>query len=243
AWKVPATLVPGECPINEATIAGGPSGLGLLESITTSPSASQMQYRPFDSVTGQWDLPAVSVDPDAYTSSVALGADGSGGLYATGFASNGGGSSGSSPLALFYSPDGGKTWQGPAPIEPDVQSQFHRAINGVGADGKGWLVTTAGNTVYADEFSSADTANSFSATVGATGPLGASSIVSVPVSCYVVPCTVTASLATGTTAMSASDGRVAAARASHTVLGHGSVTISTHGTERLVIVLSGAAQA
>jgi hypothetical protein len=231
AWRVAATVVPGECPINEATIAGGPSGVGLLESITTGASQDRMQYRPFDAATGAWDLPAVTVDPNAYTSSVALSQDGSSGLYATGFASNAGG--GSSPLALFYSPDGGKTWQGPSPLEPDVQPDFHRAINAVGADGKGWLVTTAGNTVYALEFSAANLSNSFSATVGAVGPVPTTGTVAVPVSCYTVPCAVDATLVNG-----ASSNDAAAA----STLGTGMVEITQHGRHNLVIALTPSAR-
>jgi hypothetical protein len=245
AWKVPATLIPGDCPEpNELSVGGGPSGLGLLEA--SFGGGSSMKYLPIDPATGAFDQPAVTVDPSATASTPDIAQDGAGNLYATGFvyqASSG--SSGGAPLALYYSGDGGKTWQGPGALETTVQPGFSRQQIAMGADGKGWMIITANPTnggtqgsVYALEFTAADAGNALGANVQTATPPAVSSngSVTVGLSCFTVPCTINAQLLQNAAGAS-SRGRVRA----H-ALGSGSVQITQHGVHAITIPLSSAAQ-
>lgn len=241
AWKVAATQIPDECPAGVSAIAGGPSGFGLFEAASSS-GTSVLRYRPFDSASASFDKPAVTVDPYTSASTIGLSQDGAGNIYATGFVQQQGAGSpnaaaaSGAPLALFYSGDGGKTWQGPGPLESTVQPGFQRSESAVGSDGKGWMVITAAGSVYALEFSAADAASSFSAGVSAPPPVTNGSV-TVPLSCYAVPCTVTTTLS-GAVARAARFGLAASA-----VLGTGSVQITQHGVQNVKIRLSAAGAA
>jgi hypothetical protein len=241
AWKVAATEIPDECPAGVAAIAGGPSGFGLFDAAENGGS-SQLRYRPFDSATGSFDKPAVTVDPDASAATIGLSQDGAGNIYATGFVQDEGGSGPSgpattgAPLALFYSHDGGQTWQGPGSLESTIQPGFERSESAVGADGKGWMVITAAGSVYALEFSAGDAANSFSAMVSPV-PAVVHDSVTVGLSCYAVPCNVSTTL---------SSAGAHAARAGHSrskLFGTGSARITQHKVKRIKIRLSAAALA
>lgn len=245
AWKMPATLIPGDCPEpNELSVGGGPSGLGLLEA--SFGGGSSMKYLPLDPTTGTFDQPAVTVDPNATATTPDIAQDGAGNLYATGFVYQvSPGSSGGAPLALYYSGDGGKTWQGPGALETTVQPGFSRQQIAMGADGKGWMIITANPTdggtqgsVYALEFTAADAMNALGADVpAATAPaVSSNGNVTVGVSCFTVPCTVNAQLLPDAGAAS-SDERVRA----H-ALGSGTVQITEHGVQTITIPLSSAGQ-
>jgi hypothetical protein len=243
AWKVAATPIPNDCPGHAFSVAGGPSGLGLLQA--SIGGGSTMKYLPLDPATGAFDEPAVTVDPNATASTPDLAQDGAGNLYATGFVyqSSGGGAAGA-PLALYYSGDGGKTWQGPGALETNVQPGFDRQQTAVGADGKGWMVITTSapangqqGNVYALEFSAADATNALAANVPtATSPTVSDGTVTVGVSCFTVPCTVDASLLQGG-ATASRDGHVTGSS-----LGSGAVTITQHGVQTIHIPLSSAGQ-
>jgi hypothetical protein len=103
--------------------------------------------------------------------------------------------------------------------------------------------------VYAIEFSTATLSNSFSASVAAAPTASSGGTVTVPVSCFTVPCSVDATLGTtgttrttGTTADAATaeaTGYAAATRA----LGTGMIQITQPGVQHLKIPLSTAGRA
>jgi hypothetical protein len=71
------------------------------------------------------------------------------------------------------------------------------------------MVITAAGTAYALQFSAADGANSFAAAVSAPPPV-TNGDVTVPLSCYAVPCTVSTTLSSAT-AQTARAGHVTSA--------------------------------
>jgi hypothetical protein len=242
AWKVPATPIPNDCPGHAFSVAGGPSGLGLLQA--SIGGGSTMKYLPLDPATGALDEPAVTVDPNATANTPDLAQDGAGNLYATGFVYQLGAGSGGAPLALYYSGDGGKTWQGPGALETNVQPGFDRQQTAVGADGKAWMIITTSapangqqGDVYALEFTAADANNALAAGVpAATSPTVSNSTVTLGVSCFTVPCTVDASLLQNGAAPD-KDGRVTGS-----TLGSGALTITQHGVQTIHIPLSSAGE-
>ena len=240
AWKTAATEIPDECPAGVSAIAGGPSGFGLFGAAISS-SSSTLQYRPFDTATAAFDEPTVTVDPDTSAATLSLSQDGTGGIYATGFvqqqgASPSGPAQTGAPLALFYSADGGKTWKGPGSLETTIQPGFQRSESAVGADGKGWMVISAAGSIYALEFSASDAGNSFAAQVAKPQPV-AKSTVTVPLSCYSVPCTVSTQLSAVVA------GAARAKRKHHTaIVGSGHLTITSHGAHKVKIHLTRAGQ-
>jgi hypothetical protein len=241
AWKVAATEIPGECPAGVGAIAGGPSGFGLFQEGVSS-KTSALQYRPFDAATAAFDEPTVTVDPNTSAATLGLSQDGAGNIYATGFVQQqaAGGptaaATAGAPLALFYSSDGGKHWKGPGSLEATVQSGFQRSESAVGADGKGWMVITAAGSLYALEFSPADAGNSFSARLSTPRPVTNNSV-TVPLSCYSVPCTVS-------TQLSAVVARVAHAKRKRVALvGSDTVKITKHGIRKVKIHLTVAGRA
>jgi hypothetical protein len=135
------------------------------------------------------------------------------------------------PMALLYSGDGGKTWEGPGSLEATIQPGFQRSESAVGADGKGWMVITAAGSLYALEFSAADANNSFAAQVAKPRPV-VSRTVTVPLSCYSVPCTVSTQLSAVV---------AGAKRRHHTaIVGSGHLTINSHGVHKVKIHLTAA---
>ena len=256
AWKVAATEIPGECPgdVQWEAMAGGPGGFGLFETCCTTNNGgqtsynnSELDYLPFDQATRAFDEPAVTVDPNTGGAELGLAQDGAGNIYATTLL--GGDSPTEAPLGMFYSADGGKTWQGPGALAKTLNLGFASSNGGtccslgmhtaVGSDGKGWMVITGAAPygsiapVYVVEFSAADVGNSFSAVVQPPPPI-ANRGVTVPLSCYTVPCTVTTAL----TATVAPDARFG--HAASVALGTGSATITKHGVQELKIPLSAA---
>ena len=240
AWKVGATQIPGECGAGVSALAGGPSGFGLFETSYTN-GTTNLQYRPFDSATAAFDKPAVVVDPDTAAATLGLSQDSSGNIYATGFVQStaGGGPNGpanaGAPLALFYSSDGGQTWKGPGPLETSIQPGFSRSESAVGANGTGWMVITAGTSLYAIQFSSADSANSFAAHFLAPSPV-AGGIVTVGMSCYAIPCAVSSTMS--------SDAAQTSSATKHprsSLYGSASLRITRHGVHSVKIRLSAGA--
>jgi hypothetical protein len=242
AWKTAATEIPDECPAGVSAIAGGPSGFGLFQATFLSTSTT-LQYRPFDAATAAFDEPTVTVDPDTSATTLSLSQDGTGGIYATGFVQQQGAVSPSgpaatgAPLALFYSGDGGKTWEGPGSLETTIQPGFQRSESAVGADGKGWMVITAAGSLYALEFSAPDANNSFAAKVAKPQPV-TSRTVTVPLSCYSVPCSVSTQLSAVVA------GAARATRKHHTaIVGSGHLSITSHGVHKVKIRLTAAGYA
>jgi hypothetical protein len=135
AWKVAATQVPSECPIQESVIGAGPSGAGLLESSNADNGQPPfvLSYHPFDSATGAFDQPAVNLISGTISSQITMSQDGSGGIYVTGYLGGG------DALSLLYSADGGETWQGPAPVETDLLANPHACLTRSAPTGRaGW---------------------------------------------------------------------------------------------------------
>jgi hypothetical protein len=223
AWKVAATAIPGDCGSAQWAVAGGPSGLGLLED---NDQAGTFGYRPFDQATMSFDKPVVPI-AQTVVDETSLSQDAAGGIYAT-FNLNGP----DGPVALAYSSDGGATWKGPAPLEPNPQFGNTQMTSSVGADGHGWAVYYDGGSVFALAFDAAASAASVAATLG-NAPTTTSSDVVLGVKCFAVPCTVNTTLIGGGLTNAAH-----AARARATTLGSGTLRITRHGLQRLVIHVS-----
>jgi hypothetical protein len=236
AWKVAETLIPGECAQRTANnaVGGGPSGFGQFQQANNNNgSYLGVQYRPFDGATAAFETPVV-VDPDVYGDGLSVAQDGAGNVYATGAVYNKTATTPSPyPFALFYSGDGGKTWEGPSPIEQTIQPATSFSAMAVGSDGTGWLTYAANGTLVALQFSAADASNAFSAAVNSL-PAVTGSTVTVPLSCYVVPCTVSTELTAAGTAAAASAGR----KPTTARLGTGTVKITKHGVRDVRIHLS-----
>jgi hypothetical protein len=199
----------------------------------TSSSTISVAYLPFDQSTLSFDKPQVTVVPArSFASEPSLSQDSSGAMYATYELEAT--AAGDGPLALSYSADGGATWQGPAPLDPTLQDYVQGMTSSVGADGNGWATFYVGSTLEAVEFDATDAATSLSAAVAA--PSTSSASVTLPVTCSVLPCTVSTALTSAAPATAARDARVA----KPIQLGTGKVTITTRGTRKLVVRLTAA---
>jgi hypothetical protein len=191
-----------------------------------------VQYRPLDGATGAFEPPVV-VDPDIYGDGLSVAQDGAGNVYATGVVYSRAATTPTYPFALFYSGDGGKTWEGPSPIEQTIQPDTSYSAMAVGSDGTGWLTYAANGTLEALQFSAADASNAFSAAVNSL-PAVTGSTVTVPLSCYVVPCTVSTGVTAAGTATAARAGR----KPTTARLGAATVKITKHGVHDVRIHLS-----
>ena len=127
AWKVGVSPIPNDCSTSEPTVAGGPSGFGLMETLLGPETSGYgtLRYRPFDTATMTFDKPALPVVSPGVGASVQLGQDGSGRIYAAMYLSLppqllSGPHPPGSLRALVYSADGGHTWHGPGPLQPDI---------------------------------------------------------------------------------------------------------------------------
>lgn len=224
AWQVAATPIPADCESAQWAVGGGPSGFGLLQN---DGDTAQIVYLPFDQATMSFDKAAVPIAQQTYEDESSVSQDAAGRIYAT---FNLDGPDG--PVALAYSSDGGATWTGPAPLEPDPQFGDTQMSSSVGSDGLGWAAWDDGGSVYALEFDAADSAASVAATVG-NAPMGASSGVDLTLKCFAVPCQVS----TTVLAAAALHGGQSA-RAGASALGTGSVQITQHGLQKLAIRLT-----
>jgi len=97
------------------------------------------------------------------------------------------------------------------------------------------MVITAGGSLYALEFSSADAGNSFAAQLLAASPV-AGGIVTVGLSCYAIPCAWSSTLSSDAARISR-----AKKHPGSSVYGKADVRITRHGVHRVKIRLSAAA--
>lgn len=244
AWKVGVSPIPNDCSTSEPSIAGGASGFGLMETLLGPDAAGYgtLRYRPFDTATMTFDKPAMPVVSPGLGDSIQLGQDGSGGIYGamylylppqllTGQQQPG------ALRALVYSADGGHTWHGPAPLQPDIvpDSSTLPMAGAVGTDGKGWLVWPQGVSLQAVEFTAADANTPVSAAL-ASPPTATSRTVTLALSCFAVPCQVDTTLTPP--ASGAADARARKHRV--TTLGAAQVTLTRHGRHKVVLHLTAA---
>jgi hypothetical protein len=224
-------LTPLDCNTEDPAVAGGPAGFGILDG---SFSGGGTYYHRFDSATDSFD-PQITISNDDETSP-SLSQDSAGGVYATW-------GTGLTELRLAYSPDGGTDWYGPVTMDDSTSTgnglgDPASAVNGSGA---GWAVYHVGGTEYAIPFSKVT-----SVIVPTPGSKGTSNgkVVSVQVSCQVLPCTIrvtitaTVSLKHGPLALAAKKGKHKPTSKTIT-LAKGTFTITKKGTHKLAVRLSG----
>jgi hypothetical protein len=131
-------IAPADCDGTDPALAGGPSGLGMVE---VDYATNTFVYRPFTPTSGFGA--AVPIASGATYDGLAQ--DGNGGIY-TVFSDNG--------IELAYSDNGGKSFIGPNVL--DSNAGLNPAM-AVGSGGQGWLVFDSGGTTeYAQQFDAAD---------------------------------------------------------------------------------------
>ena len=137
-----------DCDGTDPAVAGGRSGLGLLETNLAAPS-SEVQYRSFSPGHG-FSTPVTIQKAEAGVDPT-LSQDGTGGIYATWIAAGTG-------VELAYSSSGGTRWATPLTLlsVPGDQGGIENLTSAVNASGQGWAVYTAGGKEYALEFTKAD---------------------------------------------------------------------------------------
>jgi hypothetical protein len=142
-----APLAKVDCDGTDPAVAGGRSGLGLLETNLAAPS-SEVQYRSFSPGSG-FGAP-VTIQKGAAGVDPTLSQDGTGGIYATWVA-------GGTGVDLAYSSSGGARWATPLTLlsVPGAQGGIEDLTSAVNASGQGWAVYTENGKEYALEFTKA----------------------------------------------------------------------------------------
>jgi hypothetical protein len=146
AWKVPVAQA--DCNVNEAAVAGGPSGFGVLENDTAH---NNIVYHRFDQTNENFDMPLVTIAANQGEQDPAVSQDGAGGVYATFLLGGGGG-----PISLAYSSNGGTSWIGPAALNPNTDGGANKVTSSVGPTGQGWAAWVDNGSVYAQQFVASD---------------------------------------------------------------------------------------
>jgi hypothetical protein len=219
AWTGPAALA--ECGVKLFAVGGGPSGFGIL---ADNEANGHTVYQQFDQTTKKFGA-MVSV-ADQGEIFPALSQDAAGGVYATYLAGGTGG-----PVALSYSPDGGKTWAGPAQLQPfNSQDHVTSSVNGAG---QGWAAWNSSGAVFAEAFTAADAAGP--PVVGSNGSSNGKTI-TVTVTCSAFPCTVTITIS-GPPSAAADVARKHKHR-KPAVLARARFTISSAGPHKLTLRLT-----
>jgi hypothetical protein len=134
-----------DCGGTYPAVAGGPSGLGLLETDLATPT-TEVQYRAFSPGTG-FGAP-VTIAKDESALDPTLSQDATGRIYATWVNAGVG-------IELSSSAPGGASWTAPATLlsVPGTESGIDNLTSGVNASGQGWAVYTRSGKDYALEFS------------------------------------------------------------------------------------------
>ncbi len=224
AWQVPVTQA--DCNVEYPAVGGGPSGFGVLEDDLATNHAV---YHAFDEAKHSFDSPKVTV-ANEFEEQPALSQDGAGGIYATFL---GGGAGG--PISLAYSADGGKTWAGPAVLNPDSDNGASELSSTVNASGQGWAAWSDNGSVYAQPFKAAEAISAASSPPSVEGvATSTSTTVTITVSCTSVPCTVTITI----TVSEASTARKGHGKPKQTTLASGKFTIHKHGANKLRLHLT-----
>jgi len=152
AWRVPVTQY--VCDFAATAVAGGPSGLGVVE--VPNPHRPLFDvYRRFDQSAMKFDTSFVQI-PGEDGIAAALAQDGAGGVYVI-FGSNRCCDDGTA-ITLSYSYDGGSTWSGPGVVYPDTDYDASDVTGSVGSSGQGWAAwfDAVNGSVYAQPFDAAD---------------------------------------------------------------------------------------
>jgi len=136
AWDPLQSL---ECNADYSAVAGGPSGLGVLDEDETT---GAIVYHRFDPSTDTF-LPSVTVAAQHETSA-ALSQDGSGHVYASWVDGT--------ELDLDYSANGGASWPTPVKLVDAGASSIGGAWSAVDGAGQGWAVYAVGTNEYALPF-------------------------------------------------------------------------------------------
>jgi hypothetical protein len=227
AWRTPVTQL--DCNTEYSTVAGGPSGFGVLQDDLGS---STTVYRRFDQSTGAFDTPPVTVAPHGELDA-ALAQDGSGDVYATYLLGGDGG-----PIALSYSADGGKSFAS-GTINPDHDTGAHDVTSAVGDQAPGWAAWLDNGSVYAQSFVPQDAISPATVSGGASSN---GTTVTLDVTCATYPCTISITLTAPETVIvhAAAVAHRTRRRTRTVTLGRGHFTITKAGTPRLTVRLSGA---
>jgi hypothetical protein len=135
---------PIDCNTDNPAVAGGPSGLGLLETNFNVSTAELVQYRRFSPSTG-FSAP-INVSPGA-SNSDSVSQDGAGGVYATWL-------DGTTGVTLAYSPNGGSNWYPPVSLlgDDDGEISIGSLASAVGSSGIGWAAYAVDGVEYAQPF-------------------------------------------------------------------------------------------
>ena len=230
AWKVAAAQA--DCNVENPAVGGGPSGFGVLE---VNDLTKTTVYHRFNAATLSFDTPMVTVAGDSELSP-SVSQDGSGGVYATYLLGGPGG-----PVALSYSGDGGKSWTG-GTLDSNSGGGIGSLDSSVNAAGQGWVAWLDNGSVFAQSLKAADAVTP--AVVGG-GASSNGTTVTIDVGCASFPCTITITL-TGheTVVIKAEVSRVAEKKTKHKTKtvkrGTGRFTITSTGTKKLSVKLSGA---
>jgi hypothetical protein len=142
AWKKELSF--GGCEVDDVAVAGGPSGLGVVENDTTR---GYTVYQRFNQATEEFE-PAYTTIATEDESQPSLSQDGSGGLYLTYDVFCG--------INLAYSSTGGASWTGPAQIYTGQCGEVGSLSSAVGSGGQGWAVWTHEESIYAQQFVASD---------------------------------------------------------------------------------------
>ncbi|MGD0811790.1 MAG: hypothetical protein ABSA91_19095, partial [Acidimicrobiales bacterium] len=134
-----------DCGGTNPAVAGGPSGLGLLETDLATPT-TEVQYRAFSPGTG-FGAP-VTITKEESAQDATISQDATGRIYATWVTPGVG-------IELASSAAGGARWTAPATLlsVPGTESGIDNLTSGVNASGQGWAVYTESGKEYALQFS------------------------------------------------------------------------------------------
>lgn len=135
AW---APVAPVDCNTQYPAVAGGPSGLGVLESNQSTNTTEYRSFQPPSTLGAPVKVaPGQAIQPS-------LTQDGAGGIYATWLSSG--------TLELAYSATHGVSWSGPTALTQGAQVAFASATSSVNGAGQGWAVYAANGIEYAQPF-------------------------------------------------------------------------------------------
>lgn len=140
AWK---ELSPGGCEVGDVAVAGGPSGLGVVENDQTR---GYTVYQRFNQSTEEFENAYSTISTEG-ENEPSLSQDEHGNLYLTYETFYG--------VNVAYSSNGGTSWVGPAQMVAE-QYGVGELSSAAGANGQGWAVWTREESIYAQQFNASD---------------------------------------------------------------------------------------
>ncbi|HYB24514.1 MAG TPA: hypothetical protein VED41_12000 [Solirubrobacteraceae bacterium] len=224
AWT---ELTKGDCEVEYAAVGGGPSGFGVVEE---NLKTHDTVYHPFDESKHTFDTSQVTIAGEGEEQD-SVSQDGAGGIYATFVGDS------ADTIQLAYSANAGASWSGPVTLNP--ATSVSQLTSAMGAGGQGWASWRVGESVYAQQFDTADAMPPAASVSGAA--TSSDGHVTLVVSCpSSEPCTVTIKLeAVETIVLKASVARKKTRKRTIT-LATGAFTIPGKSTKRLKLHLTGA---